>query len=108
MATTEKSYRMEFDTEAEAQAFADKIHQHLIDTSPTYAESVAKGHTKRWDIPRRDRVPVDAKEPMGPTVEVGGWKVSVPDYKTRDGLPALTAQEVTKLDAGGQAAVAAK
>lgn len=108
MATTEKSYRAEFDTEAEAQAMADKIHQHLIDTQPAYADSVAKGHTLRWDIPRRDRVPVDPANPFGDYVEVGGWKVSVPDYGTRDALGSLTAQESDKLDAAGKTARTAK
>ena len=113
MATTEKSYRAEFDTEAEAQACADKIHQSMLDPgskfySPTYAESVAKGHTLRWDIPKRDRVPVDPAKPFGDYTEVGKWKVRVPDHKTRDALGCLTAPESDKLDAAGKAAYTEK
>ena len=108
MATTETSYPAEFDTEAEAQAFADKIHNYLIANSVTYAASVAAGGTLRWDIPKRDRVPVDPAKPFGDYTEVGKWKVRVPDHKTRDALGCLTAPESDKLDAAGKAAYTEK
>lgn len=43
--------RLEFSTEAEAQAYADKIHQDMIATDPAYAKSVATGGTTAWAIP---------------------------------------------------------
>lgn len=45
------SERLEFATEAEAQAYADKIHADLIATDPAYAKSVATGGTTAWAIP---------------------------------------------------------
>ena len=45
------SERLEFATEAEAQAYADKIHADLIATDPAYAKSVEKGGTTAWAIP---------------------------------------------------------
>lgn len=108
MANTETSYSAEFDTEAEAQAFADKIHAYLQTTpDKTYLQSVQAGGTLRWDIPKRDRVPVDDKDPFGPSMEVGKWKVRLPDYKTRAGMGCVTPQESLKLDSAGQTAYTA-
>lgn len=43
--------RLEFATEAEAQAYADAIHAKLQAVDPAYAASVAAGHTTAWAIP---------------------------------------------------------
>ncbi len=43
--------RLEFATEAEAQACADQIHADLIATDAAYAKSVAEGGTTAWAIP---------------------------------------------------------
>ena len=87
---------------------ADKIHQHLIDTSPTYADSVSKGHTLRWDTAKYDMVPVDQTKPFGAMKPTGKPWISVPDYGTRDAPPSLTAQEALKLDATGKSAYEAR
>lgn len=46
--------RIYFATDAEAEAFAAKVHAWMIENRPAYAESVKRGHTKRWAIPQRD------------------------------------------------------
>ena len=47
--------RLEFSTQEEAQAFADKMHANMIAVDPEYAKSVAKGHTTAWAIPYQER-----------------------------------------------------
>lgn len=42
-------------TKATVQGWADKAHQHLIDTNPLYAADVARGGTICWDKPRQKK-----------------------------------------------------
>ena len=45
------SWRMEYTTQAQAQAKADAIHAWMIANRPAYAASVSQGQTLRWAIP---------------------------------------------------------
>lgn len=42
-------------SKADAEAAADKAHQHKIATDPFYAKSVAEGRTLRWSFPLQDK-----------------------------------------------------
>ena len=42
-------------TKATVQGWADKAHQHLIDTNPLYAADVARGGTTCWDKPKQKK-----------------------------------------------------
>lgn len=46
--------RLEFATEALAQACADKVHAEMQKVDPDYAKSVQLGHTTAWAIPYYD------------------------------------------------------
>jgi hypothetical protein len=47
--------RLTYNTLAEAQAVADRIHTSMIATVPDYAASVNAGHTLAWAVPGQDR-----------------------------------------------------
>jgi len=46
--------RLEFNTQAEAQAQADAIHVWLLANDTAYAASVYSGHTVKWADPMQD------------------------------------------------------
>lgn len=46
--------RMYADTEAKAQALADRAHAFLIANDSAYAKSVGDGKTLRWATPMQD------------------------------------------------------
>ena len=99
-------------SQAEAQAYADKVHAHLIAKSTAqdgYADSVDKGHTKRWAFPTQDQEPVDPSKPFGAQQPVGPWYINLSAADTRWTLDAFTAQEqTTKFDQPAKDALAAK
>lgn len=81
------------DTKTDAQALADRLHQHAIDTNPLYAESVRLGHTLRWCVPQQtvDKdgkvidaawvVPIDERVAGGLTKDE---RAAVPALKQQD------------------------
>ena len=73
--------RLEFATQEEAQAAADKLHANMIAVDPDYASSVAKGHTTAWAIPDQER-DADGKV-IGPR-----WYVNVKDRGRKAAEPA--------------------
>jgi hypothetical protein len=46
--------RLEYGSQAAAEAKANVLHNWLISNNPAYARSVEIGQTLRWDIPRLD------------------------------------------------------
>ena len=46
--------RLQFNTQAEAQAKADAIHDWLLANDQAYAASVYAGHTIKWADPVQD------------------------------------------------------
>lgn len=46
--------RLEFTTQAEAQAEADRIHAWMVANDTAYAASVYAGHTTKWADPIQD------------------------------------------------------
>ena len=95
--------RLEFATQEEAQAFADKMHANMISVDPDYASSVAKGHTTAWAIPYQD-TDVDgnpiAKSPWYVNVKDRGRKACEPADATRlkpFSKPVLVAVEQPKV-----------
>ena len=65
--------RLEFATEAEAQAMAEKLHANMITEDREYAKSVAAGHTTAWAIPYQE---TDAD---GNPIAKSLWYVNVKD-----------------------------
>jgi len=46
--------RLQFNTQAEAQAKADAIHNWMLANDTAYAASVLAGHTTKWADPIHD------------------------------------------------------
>lgn len=42
-------------SQAKAQEYADRAHAYLLANDSQYADSVAKGYTKRWAFPMQDK-----------------------------------------------------
>lgn len=77
-------------SKADAEAAADKAHQHKIATDPHYAKSVAEGRTLRWSFPLQE-----TDKDGNP---VGGYYIPVEEPV----LDAFSIAEQTKLDASAK------
>lgn len=77
------------DSEAAAQALADKAHAYLIEHDAGYAESVESGRTTQWAVPTRDLD--DKGEP------IGDWYIPVEPRC----IDAFGAAELERLDVEG-------
>lgn len=71
-------------TQAEAYAEANAMHEYLVANDSVYAESVALGHTKAWCVPQETpkgwEVIVDSKSENGMT-EIGKAKLEAEKSK---------------------------
>ena len=83
-------------SKADAEAAADKAHQHKIATDPAYAKSVAEGRTLRWSLPLQE-VDKDGKP-------VGGYYIPVEERV----LDAFNSVDQDKCDAQAKTVLAAR
>ena len=47
--------KLQFAKQADAQAYADKLHHWMLANNTYYAASVTAGHTKQWAIPYQQK-----------------------------------------------------
>ena len=79
--------------QAQAQAFADRAHQHLISTDARYAYSVGTGETKAWSLVVEEREP--SLQGMGELGKpTGRWYILLEDKV----IAAFTADELLRTE----------